>query len=297
LRLCAGSHTEGMTERILVGFDGSDTSISAVRWAVGEAVRRHAAVDVVSTFSIPVVSDYYGVGLPDAWVNRDLYADACMEQLRRVLSMVHGEHPEVGIDIKAVEGPAADILVHEAAHASVVVVGSSGAGATKSFLLGSVCAAVMHRSPVPVVVVPTKLRDVEVGRVAVGVDGSSYADAALRWATDEADRRGAMLDVVHAWEYLYERPVDGTDRVNTLADVDAALVVERAVALARDRGTGNVEGRVLEGGPVQTLLDASEHADLIVLGSRGRGGFRSMLFGSVAQNVAAHASCPVAVVR
>ena len=286
-----------MTERILVGFDGSDTSMSAVAWATDEAARRGASLHIVSTYQVPVATDYYGIGIPSGYLAPELFRDACVDQLQRALGVAHERHPEVGVDIEALAGHAPDVLEQLSSSAAMVVVGSSGAGATKSFLLGSVCAAVLHRSPSPVVVVPTKLHDRAMSKIVVGVDGSTFADDAVRWATDEADRCGAHLDVVHAWSYLYERPDDGRDRVTTLADVDAAMVVERAVELSRERGSGDVTGRVLEGGAVDALIDASETSDMIVVGTRGRGGFRSMLFGSVAQHVATHASCPVAVIR
>jgi nucleotide-binding universal stress UspA family protein len=154
---------------------------------------------------------------------------------------------------------------------------------------------VLSKSPCPVVVVPAELPG-SCGRVVVGVDGSAGADAAARWATDEADRLRCELVVLHAWEYPYAFTNEGFGRGPEIAAVDAAIVVEHTVAMARDRGTGNVAELLVVGGAVQALLDAGERADLVVVGSRGRGGFRSMLFGSVAQNVAAHAACPVVVV-
>nr|WP_205528367.1 universal stress protein [Desertimonas flava] len=82
-----------------------------------------------------------------------------------------------------------------------------------------------------------------------------------------------------------------------LTRVDAALVLDRALERCRDRGRGAVRGELVEGPPARSLLEHADHADLVVVGSRGRGGFRSLLFGSVAHRVAEHAACPVVVVR
>ncbi len=90
---------------------------------------------------------------------------------------------------------------------------------------------------------------------------------------------------------------DGVSRGADIARVDAAIVMECALELARERAVGDVQGRVVEASAAEALIDASDTADLVVVGSRGIGGFRSMLLGSVALTVAVHATCPVAVIR
>ena len=154
----------------------------------------------------------------------------------------------------------------------------------------------LHESECPVVVVPRELHEVT-GRIVVGVDGSKHSDVALEWAIDEADRHGADLIVLHAWEYPYRMTSEGFAPGPDLAQVDAAIVIDAAVEQARERMTGGVHRRLVEGGATQSLLAAAEAAGMLVVGSRGRGGFRSMLLGSVAHAVAAHAHCPVVVVR
>jgi nucleotide-binding universal stress UspA family protein len=130
----------------------------------------------------------------------------------------------------------------------------------------------------------------------VGTDGSASAHAAVLWAVDEADRRDAELVIVHAWEYPYSTEL-GSPEAFDMTRVDAALLLEDAVATARDRGRGTVSGRLVNGAPAKAILDEAAGADLVVVGSRGRGGFRSLLFGSVAHRVAEHAPCPVVIVR
>ena len=119
----------------------------------------------------------------------------------------------------------------------------------------------------------------------------------MRWAGAEAEIRRAELDVLHGWEYPYLFTAEGVAPGTGLAAVDAAIVADRAVETARELVTGAVSSQLVEGGAVQALLDAGETADLIVVGSRGRGGFRTMLLGSVAHRVAGHAACPIVVAR
>ena len=138
-------------------------------------------------------------------------------------------------------------------------------------------------------------------KIVVGTDGSTNADAALDWAYDEAKRWGADLFVVHAWAYPYAY---GGVRVTVeeppeLAKLDAAKLLDEACAALRVRKGADVplHPRLAGGSAARTLMDEGKDADLIVVGSRGRGGFLSLLLGSTAHQVAHHALCPVAIVR
>lgn len=285
-----------MHDRLVVGFDGSDTARNAVHWAAAEAARRGASVHVASSYALPPVMDYYGLGIVSSATQLNAVKANCHDDLALVVAEMARLFPGVGFDLNAADTSTVAMLVDAAEKADLLVVGSSGAGATKAFLLGSVTAAVLHDSPCPVVVVPLHSRPLS-GRVVVGVDGSGVSDSAVLWASDEADRRGAELVVIHAWEYPY-RPTSAPDGSGyDYARVDAALIVDHAVELAQDRCGAKVTGELRECGATQALLDASETADLVIVGSRGRGGFRSMVLGSVAQTVAAHAATPVVVIR
>lgn len=139
------------------------------------------------------------------------------------------------------------------------------------------------------------------GRIVVGFDGSDPARAAVRWAADEATLRGRSLTIVHA--ILPPVTTGGLgvglppslDLIEDLEDA-ARSEVEKVAADHRDGGL-DVEGVVRIGAPSSVMLEASEDADLVVVGSRGRGGFTGLLLGSVGAQVAAHAGCPVAVIR
>jgi nucleotide-binding universal stress UspA family protein len=140
-----------------------------------------------------------------------------------------------------------------------------------------------------------------VALVVVGVDGSEESKEALRWALEEARLRGASLRAVLAWlePAVYVHGYAAADFV------DPALATERAKELleatlaevAGDAPTVLVERVVAEGGAAEILVESSREADLLVVGSRGRGGFAGLLVGSVSRHCVEHASCPVAVVR
>ena len=136
------------------------------------------------------------------------------------------------------------------------------------------------------------------GRIVVGVDSSRTSLKALRWALDEARLRGTELELVHA----FPRPeLVGMTMVVTLPSDDelreaSEQVLTEALAAVGDADGVTVTQRVGAGGPASVLVEAAADAELLVLGSRGLGGFRGMLLGSVTQQVIAHAPCPVVVI-
>jgi len=133
-------------------------------------------------------------------------------------------------------------------------------------------------------------------RIVVGVDGSIGARVALKWALEEARLRGVELDVVHAWEYLGVVTVGYIAVDRTQMEEAAQLLVERMLEQVGAAKDDDVHAMVVEGAPARVLLDASRGAALVVVGSRGRGGFSGMLLGSVSRQVVHHARCPVVVV-
>ena len=140
----------------------------------------------------------------------------------------------------------------------------------------------------------------EGGRVVVGVDGSPGSLHALAWAGREAHLRNATLEVVAAWTYptpvLLVPVAPDPPAVKTLRK-HARDMIDRAIEKVTDDVAGvNLEPRVLEGDPSAVLLDRAKEADLLVVGSRGLGGFRGLLLGSVSQQCAQHATSPVVVV-
>jgi nucleotide-binding universal stress UspA family protein len=149
-----------------------------------------------------------------------------------------------------------------------------------------------------------------VATVVVGIDGSAGAAEALRWAVAEARIRKARLRIVHAWTYGYAgMPLGGFGAMGGFdsyipSEIDsndlqraAEELLERAIGEVRGIEAIEVERHVVEGGAAQVLIAAAVGADLLVVGSRGHGGFVGLMLGSVSQQCVSHAPCPVVVVR
>jgi nucleotide-binding universal stress UspA family protein len=146
------------------------------------------------------------------------------------------------------------------------------------------------------------------GTIVVGVDGSPASQAALRWAAEEAQLRGARLVVLHAWSFLAPAPLaepgmvplPAVDYAGTLEAERAAAEEELETALAAAFPEGPpvpIERQLVEGGAAEALEEAARGADLVVVGSRGRSGLAAALLGSVSKHVLQHAPCPVVVVK
>ncbi|HUZ26952.1 MAG TPA: universal stress protein [Streptosporangiaceae bacterium] len=139
------------------------------------------------------------------------------------------------------------------------------------------------------------------GRIVVGVDGSEPGDAALRWAVRQAELTGASVDAVIVWEYPAALSGYGMGPI-PMYDNDFPVVAEKTVTEAISKAVDpashvQVRAQVVEGGAALALLNAAEGADLLVVGSRGHGGFAGALLGSVSQHCVHHARCPVVVIR
>lgn len=140
--------------------------------------------------------------------------------------------------------------------------------------------------------------------IVVGVDHSEGAKEALRFALEEAELRDASVRAVHAWTFVppgagfFEAgPVAAGLDVSELHRAAEAALEGTVTEVAGSRSGVEVERRVVEGAPAAVLVEESRDADLLVVGSRGHGGFAGLLLGSVSQQVAHHASCPVVIVH
>lgn len=267
-------------DRVVVGFERSGDALDAVEWAAVEAAVRGSSLRIVACSPSPVDVDAYGLGAADS------------QSLAEVVTMIRRRHPNLSVEPTAIHLDHRDALLDEVADADLVVVGPSGSATATAWLLGLVPRAGARRSAAPVIVVRGD-RPQPVRRIVVGVDGSSAAAAAIDWASVEAGRHGAELVVVHALQPGGEH--GQSIRVRELARADAQCVVDLAVARCRRRTTGAVHGELIDGPASAVLIRASGEADLLAIGSRGRSGFRTLLFGTVALLVAEHARCPVAL--
>lgn len=136
-------------------------------------------------------------------------------------------------------------------------------------------------------------------RIVVGIDGSEAARRALQWAAAEARLRRASLEVVHAWAMpaVIAFPYTSANFDPTPIEQSARATLDAAVDALDTSGLAQPVERILvNGGAASAVLEAAKGADLVVVGSRGLGGFSGLLLGSVSHQVAHHAGCPVVVV-
>lgn len=289
-----------MHDHVITGFDGSPVSASAAAWAAREAQRRDAGLTVVGCYSVPPVTDFGLTASPVITADIAAVITATQTSIDAIVAKIRDAHPALPVNGMAISGSPRIELPTQAEHADLLVIGTTGAGQAASWLLGSVAHALARTSPCPVVLVPADWtpedRIATSGpRVVVGIDDSQEARAALDWAIDEADLHLGALTIVHAWSYPYglESPAAARDVMR----VDAACELERAAERANSRGGASVDSRLVEGTAAEAIIEAADEADLIVVGSRGRGGLRSLLLGSVSSAVICHAPCPTVVVR
>jgi len=280
-------------EQIVVGMDGSSGAADALRWAVDEGRLCDRPVTAILAWddSLPHVGFsedvVVSVNAAEAAVELDGYVRAAL-----------GPTTDHEIEQRVVRGDPVDVLLETARPGDLLVVGARGLGTMRGLLLGSVSQRCLHESTSPVVVVRAVASPHSgVQHIVVGVDGSETSIRALAWSLDEARRRHAEVEVVHTWHlpylggYPYAVPID-----TAIFQDEAVALVERLIADADTSGLpGPIVRTIGADGAVQAVLDAAKDADLVVIGSRGLGGFRGMALGSVSHAVTHHAPCPVVV--
>jgi nucleotide-binding universal stress UspA family protein len=279
---------------ILVGVDGSEPSLAAVRWAAAEARLRGRPVRLVHTFIGPMVAAPMMVP-PYDWLP-DVLRKEAEGLVQQAVEVARSVAPDVHVTGDVISGPAGQLLVEMSASAHLVALGHRGHGGFASLLLGSVASTVTAHAHTPVVVVrsvPTAP-----GPVVAGVDGSAPSQAALEFAFEEADLRGVPLRAVYAWH-----PPSAPWRADLRYDPAEIETAQRHqvrdwVQPVHDKYPRvAVEHLLVVGQPATSLLEAARGTGLLVIGSRGRGAFTGMVLGSVSQQVIHHASGAVAVVR
>jgi nucleotide-binding universal stress UspA family protein len=166
-------------------------------------------------------------------------------------------------------------------------------------IVGSVSGGCVHEAPGPVVVVHGHVeRKPDTRPVVVGVDGSPRSMDALRWAADEAKLRGVTLRVVHAWTGVppmytgYYPLLDGA----AIEKAARTLLDDTVERILGGRSDVNVEASLVYGHAANSLIEAADTAQLLVVGTRGHGGFAELLLGSTSHQCLTHANCPVAVI-
>ena len=285
-------------KRIVVGLDGSDESRSVLRWAVAEAAIWDAELDVVHAWDFPVgiVPPPINLTYPAAIEALEKSAGALLDAEVEAVRVHTGPSPRQ-VETILVRETATRALLETAKGADLLVVGSRGHGGFNGLLLGSVSNQCVHHAPCPVTVVRETVDSWQRTRITVGVDGSACGHEALTWAIAEATARQQPLVAVAAWSWLDQSGKFDAD----YGESDVKAMAESAVARALDEVTGgsdvDIEIRPVNDLPARALIEASSEARLLVVGSRGLGGFRGLLLGSVSNNTVHHAHCPVVVVR
>lgn len=286
-----------MSSAIIVGYDGSEGSTAALNWAATAASQRGRSLEVVTTWTMPAAD--LGIGA-SATLQQDL-----VDELRKEAQATNDEGLEIaaqsGVNATGtvVVGRPASAIVNRSEEAEMVVVGSHGTGGLTGYLLGSVSRQVATHAACPTVVVRPETGGKD---IVVGVDGSPHSIKALGWAFEQASFSGASLHVLHSWEIpptwsMVEVPSYEPEVL--IRDYGNAELRETSEAMAgfrEDFPDVKVRQEVMKGSPVKALVKASENAALLVVGSRGLGGFRGLLLGSVSHAMVHKAACPVAVV-
>lgn len=298
----------GERRRVVVGVDGSPGARIALATALVTAAQRRAALDVVSAVAIPLV---WTGGMPIEVPDADAMRMDAEQRLRTLVDEVRGEQAgvpgvaDVDVRLIAAEGHPVPVLLEAAEGADLLVVGSRGRGPMRSALLGSVALHCISHAPCAVLVAhPAPAGVPREPRVVVGIDGSAGSQAALAAAVEEAARSGAEVEAVAAFV-----PADyWTDLTSVLIPTEEQIrqgVLQRAEEQVNEVLVGRtgvaaapvIRTRVVEGPAGEVLVGRSRTAQMLVVGSHGRGAIRGLLLGSVALHCAISATAPVTVVR
>ncbi|MFG2020583.1 universal stress protein [Actinomadura geliboluensis] len=277
---------------VVAGYDGSQNGVHALDWAAEEARARGLPLTVIHAWQ-PYGGGSMAMPMVDLGPLAQETLDGGVEHVRK-------QAPDVPVQGVLECGRAAAKLIEAGESAALIVLGPRGLGGFTGLLLGSVSAQVAAHASCPVVIAreaPEREPGAEPGRAVVGVDGSPASQAALAMAFAEAELHGLSLHAVAAWE---PEPLKGLPPlVDETGMREAATArLEQLTAPLRDLHPGvDAQAEVLVGHPREVLLNAAQGARLLVVGSRGLGGFRGLLLGSVSHALLQYAPCSVAVVH
>ncbi|MES5824815.1 universal stress protein [Streptomyces sp. RG80] len=288
-----------MNGPVVVGVDGSPSSMTAVEVAAREAALRGVGLRLVHAFGWPAAHVPPGAPWnPTGPGLRELIDGPLTEAERRARAAAPGI--EVSRDV--VVGEPVMVLEIESRTAPLVVVGSRGLSRFGSLLLGSTAGHLAAHAACPVLVV--RGRTQPAGPVLLAVDGSPASRGAVEFAFAQASLHGMDLMALHAWHTRTERAYDGpadppfvTYDEDRLRDEEERVLTEALGGLGEKYPDVAVDRRLVRGRIRHTLVEATAEAGLVVVGARGLGGFGGLLLGSVSQAVLHHAHCPVVVVR
>ncbi|ACZ29400.1 UspA domain protein [Xylanimonas cellulosilytica DSM 15894] len=290
---------------VVVGVSGSAESDAALDWALTEAASRHVPLTALLAWTGP------------RGVQPHEYQDLLERRREDLLALLDASVRRTGltdVDVTAsvAEGDAAESLVTVAQDVEMLVLGRRRRGRFGRLVLGSVSSEVVERADVPVTVVRAPHTTDDDGpdddgaaddepRIVVGVDTSGSSMLALQHAAEVAQRTGAVLEALFAWQITTLAPLPGSWGWAPPIDDYEAFAAERLDAAIEAAGVTlppeQLVRSVVHRSAASALIEASTEAERIVVGARGLGGFDRLLLGSVSRQVLEYASCPVTVVR
>ncbi|MGB3954042.1 MAG: universal stress protein [Brooklawnia sp.] len=295
--------------RIVVGTDGSERAYRAVQWAADRAGKRNLPLLILH-----IVPENQAVGTLPAAAYGELastivaeYQTEFVEQARlrldQLADRVRADNPGLVVESAVVEGGPAAVLAEASRDAELVVVGARGATAPRAVKwLGGVSDDVANHAHGPVAVITDEAHENPTGPVVVGVDDSPQARAAVELAFQAAEVRGVPVLAVHAYTVAARHTVwEAAAWEPSLVEVDTSLATQMVEGVLSDAVRQHpgvpYEVRLAQGRPQDVLVEASDGAGLVVVGSRGRGGFRGLLLGSTSKHVLRESHSPVIVTR
>ncbi|AFM15839.1 universal stress protein UspA-like protein [Mycolicibacterium chubuense NBB4] len=288
---------------VVVGVDASASSAAAIAWAAAEAESRNLPLHVVYVVPPIVVPSTAWPELPFP-VNYARYEE---DRARRIVvdaaklaADAVSSDRAAQTSTEVVGGPIVATLVEMSKGAEMMVVGCLGENSVTRALLGSVSSGLTHHAHCPVAVVHAERVPSPTAPVVVGIDGSPASESATAIAFDQASRRGVDLVALHAWSDTgleFSRRAWAPNEWETIEEREKEVLAERLSGWRERYPDVAVRKVVVCDRPAPQLLEQADTAQLIVVGSRGRGGFASMLLGSVSTAVVQSAQIPVIVAR
>jgi nucleotide-binding universal stress UspA family protein len=285
---------------VVVGVDGSTAALHAVRWAAERASRDDRPLRIVHAYELPL-------GFPTGVTEEESVLGALRSQGRRWLAtaqdLAKEAAPTAMVEVVLMAMAPTTGLLRETENAALLVLGNRGRNALTGLLVGSTSQALAGQAHCPVVLVRNGAdgNPGGTGPIVVGVDGTEASEAAVAFAFAEASAQGATLVALHAWaESVFETALAGPnapldwDRQRQIA---AEALAERLAGWQEKYPEVRVERELVHDRPTRALRRCAQTARLVVVGRRGRGGFRDLVLGSTSQHLIHHATSPVAVVR
>jgi nucleotide-binding universal stress UspA family protein len=280
--------------KIIVGYDRSADARAAAAWALEEASRTGALVEFFYAYQWPTWAPAASM-VPGPAVYPDGEADRAIKgALDEAVIQARHTHPEVRTEISIVHTNAALTLVDRSHEASLIVLGSQGHSGMTG-LLGSISIAVSAHAHCPVIVV--KKRPVPDAHIVAGVDDSAAAEHVLAFAVEQAVARGVPLTVIRALTPVTGLWEDSSTVKRTITDEERRPLDDLVAAWQAKYPALKVTAEPVIDHPAAALIRASQDAQLLVVGSRGRGALRGLLLGSVSQNVLHRSDCTVIIVH